>query len=89
MPGPIRETEGMRRLTEPVGSAVWTEAVPLSRFGDAHEVAAMAVVLSSPLASYVTGARIVVDGGLGLSGLGSISRALDSTRSAARADVID
>lgn len=76
VPGPIRDTEGMRRLTEPVGSAVWTEAVPLGRFGDAQEVAAMAAVLCSPLASYVTGARIVVDGGLGLSGLGAVSRAL-------------
>ena len=44
----------------------------------ADEIAAMAVVLSSPLASYVTGARIVVDGGLGLCGLGAISRALNA-----------
>lgn len=76
VPGPIADTEGMRRLTAPVGVDVWTDAVPLGRFGRADEIAAMAVVLSSPLAGYVTGARIVVDGGLGLSGLGGISRAL-------------
>lgn len=76
VPGPIADTEGMRRLTEPVGEDLWTAAVPLGRFGHAEEVAAMAAVLSSPLASYVTGARIVVDGGLGLSGLGTISRAV-------------
>lgn len=76
VPGPIQDTEGMRRLTAPVGVETWTDAVPLGRFGRADEIAAMAVVLSSPLASYVTGARIVVDGGLGLSGLGAISRAL-------------
>ena len=76
VPGPIENTEGMRRLTEPVGVQTWTDAVPLGRFGRADEIAAMAVVLSSPLASYVTGARVVVDGGLGLSGLGGISRAV-------------
>ncbi len=36
----------------------------------------MSVVLASPLASYVTGARVVVDGGLGLGGLGAISRSV-------------
>lgn len=76
VPGPIEDTEGMRRLTAPVGVQTWTDAVPLGRFGRADEIAAMAVVLSSPLASYVTGARVVVDGGLGLSGLGGISRAV-------------
>lgn len=76
VPGPIRGTEGMRRLTEPVGAEIWTQAVPLGRFGEAREVAGMAVVLSSPLASYVTGARVVVDGGLGLFGLGAISNAI-------------
>jgi NAD(P)-dependent dehydrogenase (short-subunit alcohol dehydrogenase family) len=76
VPGPIENTEGMRRLTEPVGVETWTDAVPLGRFGRADEIAAMAVILSSPLAGYVTGARVVVDGGLGLSGLGGISRAV-------------
>jgi NAD(P)-dependent dehydrogenase (short-subunit alcohol dehydrogenase family) len=76
VPGPIRDTEGMRRLTAPVGADVWTQAVPLGRFGLAEEIAAVAVVLSSPLGSYVTGARVTVDGGLGLSGLGAISQAL-------------
>ncbi|OFB36777.1 short-chain dehydrogenase [Mycolicibacterium sp. (ex Dasyatis americana)] len=76
VPGPIRDTEGMRRLAETIGDEVWTKSVALGRFGDAREVASMAVVLASPLASYVTGARIVVDGGLGLGGLGAVSHAL-------------
>lgn len=79
VPGPIEGTEGMRRLTGPTGPDVWTDSVPLGRFGGVHEVAAMATVLSSPLASYVTGARVVVDGGLGLSGLGAVSRAVADT----------
>ncbi|MFZ2177881.1 MAG: SDR family oxidoreductase [Rhodococcus sp. (in: high G+C Gram-positive bacteria)] len=76
VPGPIEGTEGMERLTGPVGEDVWTRAVPLGRFGTVEEIGAMAVVLSSPLGSYVTGAQIVVDGGLGLSGLGSLSQAV-------------
>ena len=76
VPGPIDGTEGMKRLAGPVGEQVWTDAIPLGRFGSVDEMAAMAVVLSSPLASFVTGAQIVVDGGLGLSGLGSLSSAV-------------
>jgi hypothetical protein len=59
----------MERLSGPVGEETWIRAVPLGRFGTAEEIAAMAVVLSSPLAAFVTGAQIIVDGGLGLAGL--------------------
>ena len=38
--------------------------VPLGRPGDAHEVAALIAWLTSPEASYVTGASYVVDGGM-------------------------
>jgi NAD(P)-dependent dehydrogenase (short-subunit alcohol dehydrogenase family) len=40
--------------------------VPLGRPGDPGEVAALIAWLASPAAGYVTGASIVVDGGLGL-----------------------
>ena len=43
------------------------EKIPLRRFGTPADVAAMAVaVLSERFGSYVTGASIVVDGGIGL-----------------------
>lgn len=76
VPGPISGTEGMKRLAEAIGEQTWTDGIPLGRFGEADEVGAMAVVLSSPLASFVTGARLEVDGGLTLSGSGLVNRAL-------------
>lgn len=66
VPGPIEGTEGMKRLEAPAGKDAWTEAIPLGRYGQGHEIGGIAVALASPLASYVTGARIVADGGLSL-----------------------
>ena len=39
------------------------EEVPMKRFGDATEIAAVAAFLASPAASYVNGTSIPVDGG--------------------------
>lgn len=39
------------------------EEVPMKRFGEASEIAAVAAFLASPSASYVNGASIPVDGG--------------------------
>ena len=40
------------------------QVIPLKRYGDPEEFARVAVVVSSPAASYVTGAAIPVDGGI-------------------------
>jgi 3-oxoacyl-[acyl-carrier protein] reductase len=42
-------------------------SIPLRRFGTPEEMAGVAVFLASPLAAYVTGQTIIVDGGLTLS----------------------
>jgi len=42
-------------------------SIPLRRFGTPEEMAGVALFLASPLAAYVTGQTIIVDGGLTLS----------------------
>lgn len=82
-PGPIGDTEGMRRLA-PTADALEraVSTVPLLRMGSTDDVAHMALFLSSALASYVTGAIIPVDGGAALRG-GRDMRASYVPRSAA------
>lgn len=70
VPGPIRGTEGMKRLAPGTVKQEIAAAVPLRRLGDVEDVAAAAAFLASPLASYVTGSRLVVDGGQNLAGSG-------------------
>jgi len=62
-PGPIGDTEGMRRLAPPDVEARASKAIPLGRFGRVDEIAAAAVWLRSAAATYVNGEVIVVDGG--------------------------
>ena len=70
-PGPIDDTEGMRRLapTEEARRRA-AEAVPLARFGSKDEIADLALFLSSDAAAYVTGSIVVCDGGQSLLGSG-------------------
>ncbi|HEU0029785.1 MAG TPA: SDR family oxidoreductase [Kofleriaceae bacterium] len=62
-PGPIAETEGMRRLAPGEVGDKARAAIPAGRFGTIDEIAAAAVYLRSPAAAYVTGHVLVVDGG--------------------------
>ncbi|PWI69338.1 hypothetical protein PCL_00985 [Purpureocillium lilacinum] len=39
------------------------DCIPLARFGDAEDVASAAVFLLSPLARYISGTNLIVDGG--------------------------
>jgi NAD(P)-dependent dehydrogenase (short-subunit alcohol dehydrogenase family) len=84
-PGPIEGTEGMRRLV-PGGEELHRRlqtAIPLGRYGAVEDIAAAAVFLASPLASYITGAPLVVDGGQNLPGSGSFTAILMEALAAA------
>jgi NAD(P)-dependent dehydrogenase (short-subunit alcohol dehydrogenase family) len=71
VPGPIDETEGMRRLAanEKVRNA-FTQSIPVRRFGTKDDIAELAIFLASESASYISGAVMVCDGGQSLLGSG-------------------
>jgi 2,4-dienoyl-CoA reductase [(3E)-enoyl-CoA-producing], peroxisomal len=62
-PGPIGDTEGMRRLAPGGVGDRLTAVIPAGRLGAIAEIAAAAVFLRSPAAAYITGQTLVVDGG--------------------------
>jgi NAD(P)-dependent dehydrogenase (short-subunit alcohol dehydrogenase family) len=59
----ITLTEGLAALTGPDTEPRWNQTVPLGRAGHVDDLAGAAVFLVSPLASYVTGQTLHVDGG--------------------------
>ncbi len=62
-PGPIEDTEGMKRLVPEPIKVKLRERVPLRRFGLIKDIEQAAVFLCSEAASYINGAILVVDGG--------------------------
>jgi peroxisomal 2,4-dienoyl-CoA reductase len=62
-PGPIEDTEGMKRLVPPDIKERLRRRIPLGRFGLIRDVEQCAVFLCSDAASFINGAVIVVDGG--------------------------
>jgi len=69
VPGPIDDTEGMKRLmADPKKKAKLAGTVPLQRLGHVDDCADVALFLASDAARYVTGAILPVDGGWSLGG---------------------
>ena len=67
-PGPIEDTEGMKRLVpEPIKEKL-KKNIPLGRFGRIADIERAAVFLCSDAASFINGAVLVVDGGQWLAG---------------------
>jgi len=68
MPGPVKDTEGIRRLSTPELEAEFIKTIPMGRMGTADDIGHAAVFLASPLANHITGTVLVVDGGQHLAG---------------------
>ncbi|NUU48210.1 SDR family oxidoreductase [Sphingomonas zeae] len=65
-PGMILTPMNAKAQTDPAYRASLEKNIPIGRAGNASEVADLAVFLASDKARYITGARIVIDGGLSL-----------------------
>lgn len=62
-PGPIGDTEGMKRLAPGEAGEKLKKQIPLGRFGSVEDIGLAAVFLTSSAANYITGETLVVDGG--------------------------
>lgn len=63
-PGPIGDTEGVKRLYKETGrEELERKKTALGRFGRKEDIANAAAYLASDMASYVTGENFIVDGG--------------------------
>ena len=76
-PGPIADTEGMRRLApnEKIAEQ-YKRSVPLQRFGSTGEIGDAAMFLSSDAAAYVSGIVMPVDGGWSVAGASAAALAM-------------
>ena len=69
-PGPVADTEGVRRLLVGPARERAEAATPLGRLGTIDDVCDAALFLCSGAAAFVTGVTLVVDGGLWLASSG-------------------
>lgn len=63
-PGRIHSEQIYRNYTPEYRQWQCDNEIPMARYGEPEDLAALAAFLSSPIASYITGAVIPVDGGL-------------------------
>ncbi len=76
-PGPIADTEGMRRLAPNEAVAEqYKKSVPLQRFGSVDEIGQAAMFLSSDAAQYISGVVLPVDGGWSVAGASAAALAM-------------
>jgi len=78
VPGPVEGTEGLARLAATPLHQTLIDTIPMGRLGRTDDIGAAAAYLASPLASYITGSTLIVDGGQFLSGTGVLNNATAS-----------
>jgi L-rhamnose 1-dehydrogenase len=64
LPGAILTDINREDLSEPGKRAYFDKRIPLGRIGEPRDIAKCVVFLASDMASYVTGAPLLVDGGM-------------------------
>jgi L-rhamnose 1-dehydrogenase len=64
LPGAIETDLNREDLSDPEKAAYFAKRIPLGRVGQPEDVAGCVVFLASDLARYVTGAALLVDGGM-------------------------
>ena len=63
-PGRIMSEQIRRKYSDEFRAHQSTHDIPMGRYGEPEELAALAVFLASPVAGYITGTVMPVDGGL-------------------------
>jgi 3-oxoacyl-[acyl-carrier protein] reductase len=63
-PGRIMSEQIRRKYSEEFRAEQSAKEIPVGRYGEPEELAALAVFLASPIARYITGTVMPVDGGL-------------------------
>jgi gluconate 5-dehydrogenase len=63
MPGPFATEMNLPLTKDPEKYAAFVAKIPLGRWGELHEIGALALYLASPASGYVTGAGFTIDGG--------------------------
>ena len=65
-PGRIHSEQIYRNYTPEYRQWQCENEIPMGRYGEPEDMAHLVTFLASPLASYITGAVIPVDGGMGM-----------------------
>jgi gluconate 5-dehydrogenase len=63
LPGPFATEMNLPLTSDPEKYKAFIARIPMGRWGDLQEIGGLALYLSSPASSYVTGAAISIDGG--------------------------